>query len=134
MQGLLTSIDQNSKIPASRAGEETAFQQLQQEPQVPVATRNNVLWKPSGENGGGAVMLLPYAAGQVVVKDAKTGQVIDQGVSTGASNGYADTVRLGKPGFSYRDIVVEDSTGKSYYVANGGQRDENLQAGGSPFG
>jgi len=103
------------------------------QPGEEAVTKSNVLWKPVSEKGGLAV-LFPYKAGQVVIKDAKTGEILDRGVSSGASNGYADTVRFSRPGTAFNDVIIEDSSGKQMYVRNGGMRNENLAASAKPAG
>lgn len=91
-------------------------------------TQTNILWKPQSDNDGNLVVLFPYEAGSVTIKDAETGKVLATGSSTGASNGYADTVRFPKPGRSFKDVIVEDGKGNVLYVDDGARRDENLQS------
>ena len=89
-------------------------------------TQTNILWKPASDADGKLVVLFPYETGNLVIKDAETGKVLDTGRSTGASNGYADTVRFNKPGSSFKNVVIEDGKGNLLYVDDGARRDENL--------
>lgn len=95
--------------------------------------QGGALWKPLSESDGNLVMLFPYVAGTVVIKDAHTGAVLDTGRSTGASNGYADTVRFSRPGSAYQNVVVEDQFGNQIFIANGSERIENIQVTGYGF-
>jgi hypothetical protein len=70
-------------------------------------TKTNILWKPVSEKTGRLVVLFPYKAGSVQIKDAKTGKVVDVGRSHGPSNGYADTVYFNLPGSAFKDVVIE---------------------------
>lgn len=90
------------------------------------------LWKPSGDHSNALVILFDKKPGNVVIKDAATGQVIEQGRSTGASNGRADTIRFNKPGGAYNNVIVETSSGESFAVGQGAARYEgfNLTAPG----
>jgi hypothetical protein len=90
----------------------------------------SLLWKPVSESNGNLVILFPYAAGTVTIKDAATGQVLDTGTSTGPSNGYADTVRFNAPGASFQNVTLEDSAGNTFTIQDGSQRIEDLQGSG----
>jgi hypothetical protein len=78
-------------------------------------------------------MLFPYQAGNVTIRDANTGEVIDTGRSTGPSNGYADTVRFSRPGAAYQNVIVEDAFGNRIAIVNGAERIENIQVSGYGF-
>ena len=88
--------------------------------------KSNILWKPVAENGGKLVVLFPKAVGNITIRDAETGQVLDTGRSTGPSNGYGDTVRFNKPGSAFKNVVIEDGDGNDLFVQDGSIRDENL--------
>lgn len=111
-------------------------EQAPMEPQGPIGA---ALWKPMSESDGNLVVLFPYRAGTVVIKDANTGEIIDTGRSTGPSNGYGDTIRFSRPGAAYREVIVEDSLGNAIYIKDGSQRIENIEVRGgtgqttSPF-
>ena len=118
-------------VEAAVTAPSSAVQQAQQQglPQI----QGGALWKPLSESDGNLVMLFPYQAGTVVIKDADTGEIIDTGRSTGASNGYADTVRFSRPGSAYKNVVVEDQFGNQIFIADGSQRVENIQVTGYGF-
>lgn len=99
-------------------------------PMEPQGPAGQALWKPLSESDGNLVMLFPYVAGTVVIKDANTGEVLDTGRSTGPSNGYADTVRFSRPGSAYREVIVEDSLGNAIYIKDGSARIENIEVYG----
>jgi hypothetical protein len=87
------------------------------------------LWKPSSERDGNLVILFPYEAGEVTIRDAETGEVLATGRSTGPSNEFADTIRFDKPGSAFNNVIVEDSTGRSITIGNGGNRHANIDVG-----
>lgn len=101
-------------------------------------TQRNILWKPVSEADGKLVVLFPTQVGNVQIKDAETGQVLATGRSTGASNGYADTVRFNQPGRNFQNVIIDDGSGAPIYVQDGSRRDANLAAkrgqGGSVTG
>ena len=99
-------------------------------PQGAQQIQGSALWKPTSESDGNLVMLFPYQAGEVVIKDAKTGEVLDTGRSTGPSNGYADTVRFSKPGGAFQNVIVEDQFGNQIPIQDGSKRVENIQVKG----
>ena len=90
------------------------------------------LWKPSGENSGKLVVLLPKSYGGkvkgVVLRDA-SGRALESGRSSGFANGDREHFRFGKSGSSYPAGVlleVEFSTGKkiAYKIDSPGSRVE----------
>lgn len=89
-------------------------------------TKSNILWKPASANDGKLVVLFPKAVGNITIRDAETGKVLDTGRSAGPSNGYGDTVRFNKPGSAFRNVVIEDGDGNELFVEDGSRRDENL--------
>ena len=97
------------------------------------ASRDKILWKPTSDSTGNLVVLYPYQAGDVTIKDATTGQVLAQGQSTGASNGFADTIRFPSPGSAFNNVILEDSTGTQIAVGQGANRIENI-GGSEAFG
>ena len=97
------------------------------------ANRKKILWKPRSDSDGNLVILFPYKAGNVVIRD-KDGNVIARGRSVGASNGYQDTVRFDRPGSSFRDVVVEDDSGRSFRIPEGSNRYENIGKGSGVSG
>lgn len=92
------------------------------------ASRRKILWKPRSDSDGNLVILFPYKAGNVVIRD-KNGNIIARGRSTGPSNGYQDTVRFPLSGSRFRDVKVEDDTGRSFRIGDGGLRYENIGSG-----
>ena len=96
---------------------------------------SRALWKPNSERDGNLVVLYPYKAGEVVIRDAETGEVLARGTSSGPSNGFQDTIRFSAPGARFRNVIVEDSTGRSIRIADGSNRHENIdvgEVGGAP--
>lgn len=87
------------------------------------------LWKPSSERDGNLVILFPYEAGEVTIRDAETGEVLATGRSTGPSNDFADTIRFDQPGSAFNNVIVEDSTGRSISIGNGANRHDNIDVG-----
>ena len=98
-------------------------------PQLRAAQRDKILWKPTADHSGNLVVLFPYKPGTVTIRDADTGEVLGTGHSTGASNGFADTIRFDQPGGAYNNVILEDSTGTSFHVQEGQWRYENLGTG-----
>lgn len=144
--GLLAGLEEpKTPAPEFRAGpavtEESAFAKLALDPApqgeeegVEEVTKSNILWKPSSEGDGKLAVLFPYAAGNVTIKDAETGEILDVGQSSGASNGYADTVRFSKPGTMFQNVIMVDSNGTEFFIPDGSQRNENVTAGNIPIG
>ncbi|MBI5546131.1 MAG: hypothetical protein HY901_19745 [Deltaproteobacteria bacterium] len=88
------------------------------------------LWKPTSENDGKLVVLLPAAyAGQaksVEVQDAQ-GNTLGTGKYSSNANGGRDHFRFSKPGSSYGNnvyVVATLSSGEKirYPISNGGER------------
>ena len=90
---------------------------------------SGILWKPISESDGNLVVLFPYQAGRVVIRDGNSGEVIAEGRSTGASNGFADTIRFGRPGSAFNNVIVEDATGRRFRVSTGSNRIEDIAVG-----
>lgn len=95
--------------------------------------QGQALWKPVSESDGNLVMLFPYVAGTVTIKDAETGQILDTGRSSGPSNGFADTIRFTRPGAAYKNVIVEDQFGNQIPIEDGSQRIEGIQVSGFGF-
>ena len=93
------------------------------------ASRDRILWKPNSDSNGNLVILFPYSAGQVTIRDADTGEVLATGQSTGASNGFQDTIRFDRPGGAFSNVIVEDGSGRQIQIGNGANRIENINAG-----
>jgi YD repeat-containing protein len=70
----------------------------------------NVLVKPRSERDGRLVILADNTSSMSLV-DLDTGEIIETGVNTGASNGRGATIRFSKPGGSYRRVGLMDDKG-----------------------
>lgn len=82
----------------------------------------NVLVKPVSDSNGNLVILADNARGISLV-DLTTGEIIETGRNTGASNGRDSTVRFSKPGGAYRNVGVMDDRGNILAtLASAGQR------------
>jgi hypothetical protein len=94
--------------------------------------QSGVRWKPIAERDGNLVVLFPSDPGTVVIKDAETGEVLATGTNSGASNDFGATIRFPKAGSEFNNVIVETSSGESFFVDNGGSRRENIDL--SPVG
>lgn len=70
----------------------------------------NVLVKPQAERDGNLVILMDNTADLQLV-DVTTGEIIEQGRNTGASNGRESTFRFSRPGGAYRNVGLMDDKG-----------------------
>lgn len=70
----------------------------------------NVLVKPQSESDGRLVILADNTREMHLV-DVTTGEVIETGRNTGASNGRGATFRFSNPGGSYRNVGLMDDQG-----------------------
>lgn len=71
---------------------------------------SNFLWKPNSESNGNLVILTNNTTGLSLV-DLATGEVVEEGNNTGASNGRGATVRFQNSGSAYQNVAVVDSSG-----------------------
>lgn len=106
---------------AQQVAGQAAQPQEQQQEDSDAVTQTQTLWKPVADSGGMLVILYPYQAGAVSIYDADS-KLLDTGTDAGPSNGYASTVRFSKPGSAFQNVVVVDSTGRSFNVADGSAR------------
>lgn len=91
-----------------------------------------ILFKPQAERDGNLVILFPSDPGQVVIKDAETGEVIGTGSNSGPSNNFGATIRFDKPGSAYNNVIIETANGESFFIDDGSVRRENIDL--SPAG
>ena len=68
------------------------------------------LWKPEGEHTG-KLVVLATGPSAVNLADMNTGEIIEYGAPTGASNGYGGTFRFSQPGAAYKNVAVVDQAG-----------------------
>lgn len=106
---------------APQGASDMAQPQEQQQEDSDAVTQTQTLWKPVSDSNGRLVVLYPYQAGAVSIYDADS-KLLDTGADAGPSNGYASTVRFSKPGSAFQNVVVVDSTGRSFNVADGSAR------------
>lgn len=70
----------------------------------------NILVKPISESNGNLVILADNTREMSLV-DLKTGEVIESGRNSGASNGRGATFRFSRPGGAYRNVGLMDDRG-----------------------